>query len=55
MGTEDQRTKGYRGPEEQWVQRTSGAVDTEDQWNSGYRGPGEQWAQKNCRYRKLEE
>ena len=46
-----------KGPEEQWVQRTSGAVGredqrnsgtvgTEDQWNSGYRGLEEQWAQR---------
>ncbi|CAH3139719.1 unnamed protein product, partial [Pocillopora meandrina] len=33
-------------PEEQWVQRTSGAVGTEDQWNSGYRGLKELWAQR---------
>ena len=34
-GTEDQRNSGYRGPVEQWIQRTSGTVGTEDQGNSG--------------------
>ena len=45
-GTEDQRNSRYRGPVEQWVQRTSGTVGTENQWNSGYREPVKHWAQR---------
>ena len=36
-GREDQRNSGYRGPVEQWIQRTSGTVGREDQGNSGLR------------------
>lgn len=43
MGSEDQRTRGYRGPVEEWVHRTRGTVDTKDQLNSEYREPVEQW------------
>ena len=41
MGSEDQGKSVYRGPEEQWVQRTSGTVGTEDKRNSRLRGTEE--------------
>ena len=46
VGTEGQRTSGYRGPEEQWEQRTRGLVGIEDQRNSGNTGPEDQWVQR---------
>ena len=50
----NRRYSDYRGPVEQWVQRTreqrlqrtGGTVGTEDQWSSGYRGPVEQCVQR---------
>ena len=45
MGTEDQLNSEYRGPVEQWVQRTRGTLGSEEQKNRGYRGPEEQWVQ----------
>ena len=41
MGTEDQKNSWYRGPEEQWVERTRGTMGTGDQ-NSRCRGPEKQ-------------
>ena len=41
----DQRNNGYRGPEEQWAQRTRGTAAAEDQRNSRHREPVEQLVQ----------
>ena len=49
MGAEGQWSSGYRGPEEQWVQRNSGYKGPEEQWVKKTRGtvrPEEQWAQR---------
>ena len=56
--------RGYRGTQEQRVQRYNGTVGTEEQWvhrvqrNRGYRGiesTEEQWVQRNSGYRGTEE
>ena len=52
MGTEDQRTRGTVGTEDQGNSANRGLVGTEDQKNSWNRGPEEQWAQRTGGYRE---
>ena len=49
MGTEEQTDNGYRGTEEQWVQRNSGyrgTVSTEEQRHRRTGGTEGQWVQR---------